>query len=115
MNWPLRGVISESKDQRSKTQKCRKMLLQIVRYTTSNGQNTPRQSLYRYILVKVNVKGQGQNAKMPKSFFGGNSAAYGFIYFTPKLLFSRVRVTDVVRCPCSDFRHVVAPYKLSYY
>ena len=29
--------------------------------------------------------------------------------------FCKVRVTDVVRHPCSDSGHVVAPYKLSYY
>jgi len=84
--------------------------------TASCGKNQnvlPRQSLYRSVIFwsKIKVK----NAIMPKSVFGGNSS-YSPIYFsTPKLLFCKVRVTDVVRCPCSDFCcRIMAPYKLYY-
>jgi len=33
---------------------------------------------------------------------------------TPKLVISKVQITDVVRRPCSVSRHVMAPYKLHY-
>jgi len=45
---------------------------------------------------------------MPKSFLFGNSA-YGPI---ATLQSKSKQVTDVVRRPCSEFRHVMAPYKL---